>query len=123
MSLQLVVPTDSMPSKEQVDKMQDPYQQRANREAIAKAESTGLLVLAQSVVRLRWLIDNNSSAVIVPLTSNLDISLDDMRGLQRRAKSAQGPSPSQKSSSATNGGPQDHGLDDAITIGRLQFKV
>ena len=65
MSLQLVVPTDSMPSKEQVDKMQDPYQQRANREAIAKAESTGLLVLAQSVVRLRWLIDNNSSVCCI----------------------------------------------------------
>lgn len=116
MSFQLVVPTASMPSKEEVDQMKDPYQQRANYDAVAKADGKSLLVLAESIVKLSWLIDNNQCTVVIPLATDLDVSLGDMQDLGRRPSASARSSPGSRSA-------KENGLGDAITIGKLQFTV
>ncbi len=72
-------------------------------------------MLAQSIVKLSWLIDNSQCAVVTPLTSDLDISLGDMQELRRRPRASARCSQVSRS-------PKDS-LDDAIAIGKLQFTV
>ena len=49
---------------------------------------SAMIVLAESIVKLSWLIDNNQCAVVIPLTSDLDIALGDMQDLGRRPSSS-----------------------------------
>lgn len=74
-----------MPTMEEITQMKDPYKQRANFDALEKCEGKSLLVLAQSVVKLSWLIDNNQCGVVAPLTSDLNVSLGDMQDLRRQS--------------------------------------